>query len=93
MLILRNVPDTMDNYSWFWEPASKGKSMNFVVWPADIGSQLVRVKISTAALSEYDGKNFGIDTAKTRAALERHRELIQKLAQSKYRQGETDVNF
>jgi hypothetical protein len=100
MLILRSVPDTTDNQFWehtadnqFWEHVSAGKSMNFVVWPANVGSKFVRVRVSTAALSEYDGENFGIDSAKTKAALERHRELIQQLARSKYRRGDSEVTL
>lgn len=91
MLALRDVPDTADNQ--FWEHVNDGKSMNFVVWPADAGPNFVRVRISTAALSDYDGDNFGIDTAKTRSALERHRELIQQLAQKKYHVGDSDVTL
>ena len=91
MLRLRDIPNTTDNQ--FWEHVSAGKSMNFVVWPADVGSKFVRVRISTAALSEYDGENFAINAAKTRAALKRHRELIQQLALSKYRQGNSDVTL
>lgn len=91
MLTMQSVPDTTDNQ--FWEHVSGGKSMNFVVWPADVGSKLVRVRISSAALSEYDGENFGIDSAKTKAALERHHELIQQLARSKFRQGDSEVTL
>jgi hypothetical protein len=91
MLTLRSIPDTTD--AQFWEHESGGKSMNYIVWPADVDSKLVRVRISTTALSEYDGENFAIDVAKTKTALERHRPLIQQLAQSKYRDGDTDVTL
>lgn len=91
MLTLRGVPDTTDNQ--FWDHVSSGKSMNFVIWPADLGDKFVRVKISTTALSEYDGESFGIDAEKIKAALERHRELIQQLAQSKYQRGTSNVTL
>jgi len=91
MLTLRSIPDPTDNQ--FWGHVSGGKSTNFIVWPADVGSKFVRVRISTRALSEYDGESFGIDSAKTRAALARRRATIQQLARSKYRQGDSDVTL
>jgi hypothetical protein len=44
-------------------------------------------------LSEYDGVPFYIDTAKARKALGRHRELIQRLAASKYKDGDSVVTL
>ena len=88
MLILREVPEITDDR--FWEHGSGG---NFVLWLADVGSRLVTVRISTAALSEYDGERFAIDTEKTEAALKRHRDLIQSLAQAKYVEGDSVVTI
>jgi hypothetical protein len=86
MLTLRDVPETTSADFWDHVNGSDDRSMNFVVWPADAGRQLVRVRISTLALGEYDGKSLGIHTGNVRAALERHRDLIQRLAQAKYGQ-------
>jgi hypothetical protein len=88
MLTLRVVPDTTT--ANFWDHASDGsdRSLNFVLWPADVGADFVRVRISTMALGDYDGKSLGIYSGDVRAALERHRDLIQRLAQSKYRPGD-----
>jgi hypothetical protein len=88
MLTLHNVPNLVDNQ--FWERVS---GENYVLWPADVGSVNVNVRISTTTLSEYDGKQFTIDIEKVEAALARHRELIQQLAQSKYRQGDSVVTL
>jgi Protein of unknown function (DUF1488) len=94
MLTLHNVPNLVDNQ--FWEHVrhvSGDRTMNYVLWPADVGSAHVNVRISTTALSEYDGRQFAIDIEKVEAALARHRELIQQLAQSKYRQGDSVVTL
>jgi hypothetical protein len=83
MLTLRNLPDLTDNQ--YWEHAGNG---NFVLWPADDGDQHVVVRISTTALSKYDGDPFTIDIEKTTAALERQRGVVQQRARSKDRRGE-----
>jgi hypothetical protein len=77
MFTLRAVPETTQ--AGFWEYGSDDQSIYFIRWPADVGSERVDVKVSALAL------NFGIDTAKAKAALERHRHLIERMAQSKYR--------
>jgi hypothetical protein len=92
MLILADVPDTAD--AQFWEhTGGSDASMNFVLWPAHVGPKHVTVRISTRALSDYDGEKFEIDSGKVNAALKRHRDLIQRLAQSKYRQGDNVVTL
>jgi Protein of unknown function (DUF1488) len=91
MLTLHKVPNLVDNQ--FWEHVSGDRTMNYVLWPADVGSAHVNVRISTTALSEYDGGQFTIDIEKIEAALARHRELIQQLARSKYRQGDSVVTL
>jgi hypothetical protein len=84
MLTLGTVPDTTD--AQFYEGAS-------VLWPARDANRLVLVQIRICELSEYDGTTFGVDTAKIKAALERHCEFIQARARSKYRQGDESVTL
>jgi Protein of unknown function (DUF1488) len=92
MLILADVPDAAD--AQFWEHTSRSDaSMDFVRWPADVGSKHIIVRISTRALSDHDGEKFEIDTGKVKAALERHRDFIQRLARSKYKQGDNVVTL
>jgi len=86
MLVLRNVPDTTD--AQFWDHSGP-----YVRWPADLRHDLVVVRISTVGLSEYSGEPFAIDTAKTKAALVRHRDLIQRLAVAKRKAGDSVVTL
>src|SRR5215831_3814986 len=65
----------------------------YVRWPADLRHDLVVVRISTVGLSEYSGEPFAIDTAKTKAALVRHRDLIQRLAVAKRKAGDSVVTL
>ena len=43
------------------------------------------------ALGDYDGHALGINNKEIKAALTRHRDLIQQLAQAKYRAGDDAV--
>jgi hypothetical protein len=45
------------------------------------------------ALGDYDGHPLGINTGEIEAALVRHRDLIQQLAQAKYQSGNSEVTL
>jgi len=45
------------------------------------------------ALGDYDGRPLGIHSGEVEDALTRNRELIQQLAQAKYRDGDTVVTL
>lgn len=80
MLELRDLPHTLDL-------DHRDPQRIFAQWPADDGPEHVIVRINTYALSNYDGEKFSIDIEKIKAALKRHRDLIQDLARRKNRQG------
>jgi hypothetical protein len=70
MLTLREVPDPRN--ADFWDDTSgSDRSINIIVWPADIGSKLVRVRVGLMALGEFDGNPLGIHTGEIEAALTR----------------------
>jgi hypothetical protein len=64
--------------------------MNFILWPADVGPKLIRVRVGLIALGGYDGLSLGIHSGEVEAALTRNRDLIQQLAQ---RDGDTEVTL
>jgi hypothetical protein len=84
MLILRDVPDPGNEDFWDYQ----GGSRRFIVWPAEDGRKLVRVRVGVTALGEYDGHPLGINNVEIKAALTRQHDLIQQLAQAKYRDGD-----
>jgi hypothetical protein len=88
MLILRDVPDTTNERFW-----DHDGPVSYVVWPADVGPDLVKVRISTFGLSECSGEPFAINTAKTKAALVGYRDLIQRLAAAKHRADDSIVTL
>jgi hypothetical protein len=57
------------------------------------GAKLVRVRIGVMALGDYDGHALGIRSEEIEAALTRHRDLIQQLAQAKYRESDDEVTL
>jgi hypothetical protein len=91
MLILRDVPDPRNLDFWKHQNGDVGRSANVIIWPADDGSKFVRVRVGLMALGDYDGSPLGINNDAIEAALIRHRDLIQELAQVKYRVGDDDV--
>jgi hypothetical protein len=93
MLILRDVPNPRNVDFWDHKSGDSDHGMNFIVWPADHGAKLVRVRVGLMALGDYDGEPLGINNEKIEAALSRHRDLIQKLAQAKYKAGDDEVTL
>jgi hypothetical protein len=92
MLTLREVPDPRN--ADFWDDTSgSDRSINIIAWPADIGSKLVRVRVGLMALGDFDSNPLGIHTGEIEAALTLHRDLIQRLAQKKYREGNDEVTL
>jgi hypothetical protein len=86
MLKLGNVPDM--SQADFWDHGGgRNESVHYVLWPANVGSILVTVRIPASAL------NVGIDTGNAKAALERHRGLIERRAQERYRPGDEVVTL
>ncbi len=66
-----------------WE-VIEGGTINFAVWPADVGPDLVQVKINTTDFGDYlKNKKALFNSDKTPTTLEDHRDLIQDLARSK----------
>jgi hypothetical protein len=84
--VLRDVPNTI--IEDFWKYIGNRR---YLVWPADAGTGFARVLVGVDALGEYDGNDIGVDSTKAKAALEKHRDVIQRLAQSKFREGVADV--
>jgi hypothetical protein len=93
MLILRDVLNPRNVNFWERQSGDGDRSMNIIVWPADDGAKLVRVRIGLMALGDYDGHPLGINSGEIAAALTRQRELIQQLAQAKYRPGDDEVTL
>ena len=93
MLILRDVPDPKNADFWDHQSGGGDRSMNIIVWPADDGAKLVRVRVGLMALGDYDGHPLGINSGDIEAALTRHRDLIQQLAQAKHRAGDDAVTL
>jgi hypothetical protein len=93
MLTLRDVPDPKNADFWDHSDGSEGGSMNIIVWPADDGAKLVRVRVGLMALGDYDGHALGINSVEIKAALTRHCDLIQQLARAKYRAGDDAVTL
>jgi hypothetical protein len=88
MLTLRDPPNPRNEISWDYTGGT------FIVWPADYGLNHVRVKIGVAALSDYiGGDGVGMLNGEIEAALVQHRDLIQRLAQAKYRRGSSAVTL
>jgi hypothetical protein len=78
----------------FWsDPREGDKDVNYCVWPADVGSKRVLVRINTLELGDHDGRPIGIDSAKATKAMEKHRDLIQRLAREKYRPEDSVVTL
>lgn len=93
MLILRDIPNPRNAGFWDHLGGDGDRSMNVIVWPADDGPKLVRVRVGLMALGDYDGRPLGINCAEIEAALARYRDLIQQLAQAKYRDGDLEVTL
>jgi hypothetical protein len=93
MLILRDVPNPRNVDFWDHQGDDRDRSMNIIVWPANDGASLIRVRVGLMALGDYDGHPLGIKSGKIEAVLTRHRDLIQLLAQSKYRTGDDKVTL
>lgn len=92
MLKLRDVPEPTYEESWEYENGTNGRA--FIIWPADVGSELVSVRVDVTALSDHiGGDGLGRHTGKIRAALEQYRDVIQELAQSKYQNGVSEVTL
>jgi hypothetical protein len=93
MLTLRNVPNLRDANVWEHPSGDGGDSANVIRWPADDGNKLVLVRVGVMALGDYDAYGLGINSAEVEDALTRHRDLIQQLAQAKYRAGDEQVTL
>jgi hypothetical protein len=92
MLILSNVPNSVDEAFWEYE-VSEDIKKTFFRWPAEDGSNFVLVRISRDAFNQGTGQNLGIRNEEVRAALLNYRDLIQDLARAKYRPGDTAVTL
>jgi hypothetical protein len=93
VLTLRDIPNPRNADFWDHERRDGDHSLNFILWPADVGPKLVRVRIGLMALGDYDGHALGIHSGEVEAALTRHRDLIQQLAQAEYRDGNDEVTL
>jgi hypothetical protein len=93
MLILRDVPNPRNVDFWDHEGGDGDRSMNIILWPADDGPKLVRVRIGLMALGDYDAYPLGINNEEVEDALKRHRDLIQQLARAKYRASDDEVTL
>jgi hypothetical protein len=93
MLILPDVLTPRNVNFWERQSGDGGRSMNIIVWPADDGPKLVRVRISLTALGDYDGHPPGINSGEIAAAPTRQRELIQQLAQANHRPGDDELTL
>ena len=92
MLTLVGYPNTANADTW--DHGGDGdKSIYYLVWPADDGPKRVRIRISARAFGDYCSDPFGVDIAKAAHALVRHRDLIQQLAQAKYRPGDSIITL
>jgi hypothetical protein len=87
MLELQNLPDELDET--YLEYFGKGIGAQFSVrWPANDGEKSARVVVIVSALGDYEGSTLGIAPYKIKAALERNRDLIEKLARDKIKPGD-----
>jgi hypothetical protein len=93
MLILRDVPNPRKPGFWDHQSGDDNRSANIIIWPADDGAKQVDVRIGLKALGDYDGHPLGISSKEIEAALTKHRDLIQQLAQAKYRPGDGEVTL
>jgi hypothetical protein len=93
MLILRDIPNLKNEDSWARQRRDGDRSVIIFVWPADDGAKFVRVRVGVMALGDYDGHPLGINDVEIEAALVRHRDLIQRLAQDKHRAGDDEVTL
>ena len=90
MLELQNLPDELDET--YLEYFGKGIGAQFSVrWPANDGERSARVIVIISALGEYEGSTLGMDPQKIKAALDRNRDLIEKLARDKIKAGDNVV--
>ena len=90
MLELQNLPDELDetHLKYF----GKGIGAQFSVrWPATDGEKSARVVVIVSALGEYEGSALGMDPQKIKAALDRNRDLIEKLARDKIKTADNVV--
>ena len=94
MLILRDMPNPRDESAWEHKSGpSIGQNTNFFVWPADDGPKYIPVKINVTALSDYIGGDGLLGhSGRAETALTKHCQLIQRLAQLKYRDGDFRSN-
>jgi hypothetical protein len=65
--------------------AEKGKHRNYVEWTAEVGPDLVIVKINMTDLDDHLGRSSGFDFGRARKTLLEEHEWLQELAQAKYR--------
>jgi hypothetical protein len=92
MLELQILPDELDET--YLEYFGKGIGAQFCVrWPANNGEKSARVVVIVSALGEYEGSALGMDPHKIKAALERNRDLIEKLARDKIKAGDNVVTL
>jgi hypothetical protein len=92
MLALQNLPDELDET--YLEYFGKGIGAQLCVrWPANDGEKSARVVVIASALGDYEGSAPGMDPHKIKAALERNRDLIEKLARDKIKPGDNIVTL
>jgi hypothetical protein len=92
MLELQILPDELDET--YLEYLGKGIGAQYCVrWPANDGEKSARVVVIVSALSDYEGGALGMDPHKIKAALDRNRDQIEKLARDKMKAGDNVVTL